>query len=124
MSVTADGVAVSDECAPDLVAAVPLASAPRRRALPEPIDRVILLVGLLAVTAVSGALLHWAALGWSCPAIALVATFSLNLLCELAELPVALGARRLRLTFSDTSLLIGLTVLPIPPLSSSRPSSC
>ncbi len=99
----------------DVTGAVPSVRRPRR--LPwEPITRLIAVSGVLGVLAIAGALVQWSWLGWHLPVLASLCIFALAVVGEVAEMPVALGARRLQFAWGEISLLVGLAFLPFPEL--------
>ena len=89
-------------------------TAPRWHVPRTPIDRLILFVAMAGSAALIGALVHWSGMGWTFPVAAVGATFALAVAGEMAEVSVALGARRFRFSWSETSLITGLAVLPVP----------
>ena len=79
-----------------------------------PIDRLLIVAGTLGAMAVVAAFFHWATLGWPFPAAAVLAIAALALGGQLASVPVAIGARRFRANWAETSLLVGLAFIPLP----------
>ncbi|HEX4019390.1 MAG TPA: bifunctional diguanylate cyclase/phosphodiesterase, partial [Frankiaceae bacterium] len=110
----ADGEPVSEETAPAAETAPTSAAAPTRRSRFAPIDRLIILTSVLGLAAVCGAVVQWSTMGWSFPVAAVCVCLALALVCELAEVQVALGARRFGLAWGETSLIIGLAFVPLP----------
>ncbi len=79
-----------------------------------PIDRLLIVAGILGGVAILVAFAHWAALGWPFPAAAVGAIAALSLCAELTSMSVAIGARRFRTSFGEASLIVGLVFIPLP----------
>jgi diguanylate cyclase (GGDEF)-like protein len=110
----ADGEPVREEPSPAADATPAPAAVPVRRTRFAPIDRLILITSVLGLAAVCGALIQWSSMGWALPVAAVAVNLALALVCELAEVQVALGARRFGLAWGETSLIIGLAFVPLP----------
>jgi diguanylate cyclase (GGDEF)-like protein len=79
-----------------------------------PITKLITVASVLGSASLGAAVIHWSRLGWHLPVGAAVCIFVLAVVGEIAEMPVALGARRLQVAWGEASLLIGLAFLPVP----------
>ncbi len=124
MSAIGDGAPVGDADVP--AAAVPAAAAPAadvapspaaapaRRTRLAPIDRLIAATSALGLLAICGAVIQWASLSWTFPVAAAAVTLALALGGEIAEVQVALGGRRFGLSWCEASLILGLTLVPLP----------
>ncbi len=110
----ADGGAVREEPASAAEPTPSSAAARLRRSRLAPIDRLIAITSLLGLAAVGGALVQWSSMDWTLPVAAVAANLALALGCELAEVQVALGARRFGLAWGETSLILGLVFVPLP----------
>ena len=90
------------------------ADEPAVREVVEEHGATLLAVAVLGVAAVAIAVAHWWSMGWAFPAAAAAIFFALAVAGEMAEVPVALGARRFNFAWGETSLLVGLAVVPLP----------
>jgi diguanylate cyclase (GGDEF)-like protein len=79
-----------------------------------PIAKLIAVAAVLGIASLITAVIHWSLLGWHFPVAASLCILALAVVGEIAEMPVALGARRLQVAWGEASLLIGLAFLPLP----------
>ncbi len=105
---------VEAQVAPDVPAPSPAGDAPSGWVPRTPIDRLIAGTTLFGTIAFVIALGHWSMLGWPVPVGALLVTAALAIGGEFVEVPVSLGGRRQNCAWGETSLLVGLAVLPVP----------
>jgi diguanylate cyclase (GGDEF)-like protein len=75
---------------------------------------------LIAVTTAAGGAIclwmiaEWGSQGWPFPVAAVLVTSALAFVGVAAEVPVAIGARQFRFSWSETSLLVGLAFVSLP----------
>ncbi len=115
MSVEAGDAVVREVCAqaPDKSTGD---AAPIARTRWARIDVLVAVTAGLGLLSLLAAGFSWGADGWEFPVGAVLVTTVLAIAGEVAEVNVSLGARRSRFSWSETSLLTGLAVLPIPVL--------
>ncbi len=114
MSVAAVGTVDRDTAMPEPALSPAPGTATVARPRVAPIDRLIAVAAALGLPALAVALFTWGFIGWPLPVAAVGATFALAVASELAEVQVALGGRRFRLSWGETSLIVGLVFIPLP----------
>jgi diguanylate cyclase (GGDEF)-like protein len=116
VSVNAGEVAACPEDARPPLVQSSMGTARPSRARWSRFDRLSATITTLGLLATAATLVDWGRKDWAVPVAAAFVTLALAVGGELAEVPISVGGRRQSCTWGDTSLLVGLAVLPLPVL--------